>query len=277
MMHVVFNTAYVEVLKKAMELDETLQGDIIEIKDDFSVGPVTDIYETYGYQLRRDWWKKVLEYSPYAHQLDIVDDKLTVYNLCNQLNEDKTLHIWIWMGQNAHDVCGYYWLMSQLSAFQGQVFVLYMNNLPFINEKGGIFYPAYLHEIQPKEFLKAKKLARPITLSEFEVDPDEWKKTGSENGLVRILEGGKKIVSKEVSYYDKDILSVVGVEPQKLLKLLQQFYSKSKLKIADTFFVWRLRELMKEQKLAAKGNWEKCWKDIEVMQMQTVHTESESL
>ncbi|RTL56647.1 MAG: DUF1835 domain-containing protein [Sphingobacteriales bacterium] len=277
MMHVVFNTADVEVLKKAMELDETLQGDIIQIKDDFSIGPVTDIYETYGYQLRKDWWKEVLHYSPYANQLDIVDDKLTVHQLCNKLNEDKAGNVWIWMGQNARDVCGYYWLMFQLTEFQGQVFILYMNNLPFINEKGGIFYPAYLHEIQPKEFLKAKKLARLITLSEFEVDPDEWKKIGSENGLVRILEGGKKIVSKEVSYYDKDILSVIGAEPQKLLKLLQQFYSKSKLKIADTFFVWRLRELMKEQKLAAKGNWEKGWKDIEVMQMQTVHTESESL
>ena len=61
------------------------------------------------------------------------------------------------MGQNAHDVCGYYWLISQLQPYQGRVIVLYMNNLPFINEKGQIFYPTALHEIQPKEFLKAKK------------------------------------------------------------------------------------------------------------------------
>ncbi|WP_298413443.1 DUF1835 domain-containing protein [Hydrotalea sp.] len=277
MLHVVFNTADAEVLKKAMELDEFLQGEIIEIKDDFSVGPVTDIYETHGYELRRDWWKKVLEYSPYTNQLDIVDDKLTVHNLCNKLNEDKTLQLWIWMGQNAHDVCGYYWLMSQLSVFQGQVFVLYMNNLPFINEKGGIFYPAYLHEIQPKEFLKAKKLARPITLSEFEADPDEWKKTGSENGLVRILEGGKKIVSKEVSYFDKEILAFINVGPQKLLKLLQQVSSKSKLEIADTFLVWRLREIMQNEKITIKGDWEKGWKDLEVMQAQIVAPENTSV
>ena len=76
------------------------------------------------------------------------------------------------MAQNAHDVCGYYWLMSQLKDYQGQVYVLYLNNLPFINDKGGIFYPAALHEIQPKEFLKAKKLPRLINLSEFEIDPD---------------------------------------------------------------------------------------------------------
>src|SRR5690606_14715802 len=107
------------------------------------------------------------------------------------------------MGQNAHDVCGYYWLISQLQPYQGRVVVLYMNNLPFINEKGQIFYPSCLFEIQPKEFIKAKKLNRKVTLSEFEVDPDEWRKLCSENAMVRILEGGKKIVSREESFFDK--------------------------------------------------------------------------
>jgi hypothetical protein len=33
MIHIVFNTADAEVLKKAIELDETLAGEIIEIKN----------------------------------------------------------------------------------------------------------------------------------------------------------------------------------------------------------------------------------------------------
>jgi hypothetical protein len=101
------------------------------------------------------------------------------------------------MGQNQHDVTGYYWLMPQLKAYQGRVMILYLNNLPFINEKGQLFYPWSVHDILPKEAVKAKKLARQITLSEFEVDPDEWKKISDENATVRILEGGKKIVAKE--------------------------------------------------------------------------------
>jgi hypothetical protein len=209
MLHIVFQEADINVLQKAIELDETLAGEVWQIKDDFAVGPLADIYETEGYQARRDWWKMLLEFSPYTEQIDLVDDKMTVHNLLKKLDEETSLDVWIWMGQNQHDVCSYYWLMSQLKDYQGRIFVLYMNNLPFINEKGGIFYPTALHEIQPKEFLKAKKLARPITLSEFEVDPDEWKKLCNENGGVRILEGGKKIVSKEVDFYDKDILSAM--------------------------------------------------------------------
>src|SRR4051812_42250342 len=112
MVHVVFQQADVSVLQKAIDLDETLQGDIVEIKDDFAVGPINNVYETEGYQERRDWWKSLHEFSPYTESLDIVDDKLTVHNLIKSLQEDEALQVWIWMGQNQHDVCGYYWLMS---------------------------------------------------------------------------------------------------------------------------------------------------------------------
>ncbi len=86
----------------------------------------------------------------------------------------------------------------------GKIFVFYLNNLPFINEKGQLFYPTSLQQIQPKEFLKAKKLKRAINLSEFEVDGDEWKRLVQENNPVRILEGGKKIVAKEAEFFDAD-------------------------------------------------------------------------
>lgn len=265
MLHIVFEQANVDALQKAIELDEQLQGEIIEIKDDFAVGPLGDIYGTEGYQERRDWWKTVLEYSPYTDQLDIVDDKLAVHSLLKKLDEEPDEQVWIWMGQNAHDVCSYYWLMSQLKEYQSRIQVLYLNNLPFINEKGNIFYPIHLWEIQPKEFLKAKKLARPITLSEFEVDPDEWKKICQENSQVRFLEGGKKIVGKEVDFYDKDILANTTKDAQKLNKVLGNTLNKMKVKTGDAFLVWRMREMAAAGKLELGGDWNKGWKEITVM------------
>ena len=262
MLHIVFQTSDVHAIQEAIKLDTSIEGDIVEIKDEFAVGPIANIYESEGYQARREWWKQVLEFSPYVGEHDIIDDKLTVYNLIKRLNEDTSLHAWVWMGQNQHDVCGYYWLMSQLKEYQGRIFVLYLNNLPFINEKGGIFYPNYLFEIQPKEFLKAKKLARTITLSEFEVDSDEWKKLCNENGVVRILEGGKKLVSKDATYYDKDVMNAVSAEPQKLQKVLHNIFSKMKIKTGDAFLVWRMRELINEGKLVAQGDWSKGWKEM---------------
>jgi hypothetical protein len=266
MIHIVFNTADIAALEQAIELDDSLSGKVIEIKDDYAVGPLLDIYETEGYQARRDWWKDVLAHSPYEDQLDIVDDKLTVHLLINSLTHDENEMIWIWMGQNAHDVSGYYWLMSQFKEYQSRIHVLYLNNLPFLNEKGQLFYPTHLSQIQPKEFLKAKKLARPITLSEFELDPDEWKKLCQENEGVRFLEGGKKLVSMHISCYDKEILSLLTKNAQKLPSALSNIMAKLKVKLGDAFIVARLKALEEAGKIIFVGNWAKGWKDM-VVQM----------
>jgi hypothetical protein len=179
---------------------------------------------------------------------------------------DENEQLWIWMGQNVHDVCGYYWLMSQFKEYQSRVQVLYLNNLPFLNEKGQLFYPTHLSQIQPKEFLKAKKLARPITLSEFELDPDEWKKICDENEGVRFLEGGKKIVSMPISFYDKEILSLLTKNAQKLLSAIAHILGKMKVRTGDAFIVFRLQELAEQGKIVFVGDWSKGWKDM-VIQM----------
>ena len=264
LLHIVFQEADIEVLKKAMELDESLQGEVLIIRDDYAVGPIEKLDEAEGWQRRRDWWKELLTYSPYGDITDMVNDRLTVHNLKKQLDEDTLLRVWIWMGQNQHDVCGYYWLISQLKEYQGRIFVLYMNNLPFINEKGSIFYPTTIHEILPKEFLKAKKLNRQVTLSEFEVDPDEWNRLCNENAMVRILEGGKKIESNGAEFYDQEIQKYLTSEWQKGNRFMHHLLGKMKIKTGDVFLLWRMKVLAEEGKLEINGEPAKGWKEFEV-------------
>jgi hypothetical protein len=266
MIHVVFQQADVAKLKEAIALDNSLAGEVVEIKDDYAVGPVEALYELEGYQARRAWWKSLLDVSPYNTRglMEMVDDRLAVHNLKKQLDENARETVWIWMGQNSHDVCGYYWLVAQLKDYQGRIFVLYFNNLPFINEKGGIFYPSTLHEVLPKEFLKAKKLCRAITKSEFEIDPDEWNRLGNENAIVRILEGGKKIVSKDAHFFDTDILNSLTGEWQKGNRAMHTILSKMKIKTGDVFLLWRMKHLVEEGKLELTGDPTKGWKEFEI-------------
>ncbi|MDQ2751915.1 MAG: DUF1835 domain-containing protein [Bacteroidota bacterium] len=263
MLHIVFQDNDIQTLQKAMELDEALAGEIVQIKDDFAVGPIENIYETEGYQQRRSWWKEVIEDSPYADSLDIVNDKLTVHTIIQKITKENET-VLIWIAPNQHDVCGYYWLISQLAEWAGKVFIVNLSNLPFINEKGGLFYPENLYQIQPKEFIKAKKLARPITTSEFEMDSDEWKKRCNENAIVRVYEGGKKIKSKEAAFYDESIFSIINKEPQKLSKILHSFYAKTKVHAGDAFIAWHIKRLAEKNKIIIKGHWSKGWKDITV-------------
>jgi len=266
MLHVVFQSADVNTLKKAIELDESLAAEIFEIKDDFAVGPLENIDTEEGWTARQNWWRDLLAASPYSNEnlVGSFDDRKTVDEIKTRLDENRTEEIWIWMGQNQHDVCGYYWLISQLKDYQGRIVVLYFNNLPFINEKGQIFYPTTLHEILPKEFLKAKKLNRKVTSSELEVDPDEWKRIVSENSIIRILEGGKKIVGKDLDFYDKDVLAGLTNEWQKGNRAMHNILAKMKIKTGDVFLLWRIKQLVEAEKIELNGETSRSWKDFEL-------------
>ncbi len=282
MIHIVFQHYDTNVIKKAMELDESLQGDVFEIKDEWGVGPLKDLDTDEGWNARVEWWKQLLKDSPYGERLagslpaalaqasaskagrQGFDDRDTVKEIKSKLNTDSLLEAWIWMGQNQHDVTGYFWLMRQLKEYQGRVMILYLNNLPFINEKGQLFYPTGIHEIQPKEAVKAKKLARPVTLSEFEVDPDEWKRLSEENATVRILEGGKKIAGKDEMFYDEEIMKNITTEWQKAWRALSNTLHRMKIKTGDVFLMWRMRELIAQGKIEVLGDISKGWKEFDV-------------
>ena len=265
MIHIVFNESEVELMQQVIQLDETLAGDVIQIRDDFAVGPLAGIDTEEGWQIRLDWWRTLLQGSPHGDShVGSFDDRETVKQIKAKLDENPIEELWIWMGQNQHDVMGYYWLMPQFREYQGRVMILYLNNLPFINEKGHIFYPSWLSEIQPKEFTKAKKLARPVTLSEFEIDPDEWRKIAEENATVRILEGGKKIAGKEENFYDTEILKNVTGEWQKATRVLTNTLHRMKIKTGDVFIMWRMKSLINEGKIEVTGDAGKAWKDFDV-------------
>lgn len=265
MIHIVFNGSEVDLMKEVIELDETLAGEVLQVKDDFAVGPLAGIDTEEGWQARLDWWRMVSEGSPYANDLvGSFDDRETVKQIKTKLDENPEEELWIWMAQNQHDVTGYFWLMPQFKQYQGRVMVLYLNNLPFINEKGQIFYPSWLHEIQPKEFIKAKKLARPITLSEFEIDPDEWRKIVEENAVVRMLEGGKKIAGKEDSFYDNEIVKNLTGDWQKATRVLSNTLNRMKIKTGDIFLMWRMKHLITNGKIEVTGDVSKGWKDFDV-------------
>jgi hypothetical protein len=265
MIHIVFQQADVDVLQQAMELDGSLQGEIFEIKDEWGVGPLLGLDTEEGWNERLNWWRELLKNSPYGEKIaGSFDDRETVKQLMLALDADETLEAWIWMGQNQHDVTGYYWLMPQLRRYQGRLLIIYLNNLPFINDKGQIFYPLTVHDVLPKEIVKAKKLARPVTLSEFEVDPDEWKKIAEDNATVRILEGGKKIAGKEASYYDGEILKNITPEWQKATRVLTNTLHRMKIKTGDVYLMWRMKQLIADGKIDVTGEMEKGWKEFDV-------------
>lgn len=276
MIHIVFNEPDIEVLQQAIAMDESLQGEVMLIRDDYAVGPIENIYKGEGREARHNWWREVLAGGDFDGKADTgeVDDYKTVAELVGTLRRDPEVSVWIWAAQNKHDVSGYYWLLHFMKEFQGRVFILYLNNLPFLNEKGQLFYPTWLSTIPPREFLKAKKLSRPITLSEFEVDPDEWTRLSIENKGVRILEGGKKLVQYDYDFYDADLQKFITAEWQKASKIIHQFLSKNKQTTGDAYLLWRLKKLVTDGNFDVQGEI-KNMKDFEIKAKSSQPAESE--
>jgi len=274
MIHIVFQRPDVDVLQKSFELEPALQGEVIQIEDDFAVGPLKDIYTPEGWAARKEWWRGVLAGGDYDGRVDsgdVKDDLATVAALKEKLDQDPLELVWIWAAQNKHDVSSYYWLMSQLKDYQGRIFILYLNNLPFINEKGNIFYPVNLSDIPAREFLKARKLARTITLSEFEIDPDEWNKISNEDKGVRILEGGKKLAQYGYDYYDEELKKFITGDWIKASKLIHQFLNKAKQTTGDAYMLWRLKQLIAAGEVEAQGEI-RGMKDFEIKTKAAVPT-----
>ena len=46
--------------------------------------------------------------------INVVDDKNKLSSIKENLEADFNEQAWIWVAPNQHDVCGYYWLISQL-------------------------------------------------------------------------------------------------------------------------------------------------------------------
>src|SRR6185295_1265607 len=122
MFHIVFNASEVNLMKEVIKLDEGLTGTVLQIKDDFAVGPLIDIESEAGWNSRVTWWRELLKSSPYENDPQtFFDDRETIKKIKQQLDADASEQVWIWMGQNQHDVCGYYWLVQYFKEYQGRV------------------------------------------------------------------------------------------------------------------------------------------------------------
>lgn len=261
-LHLVFDEQGGEQIRQSFELEAENEGEIIVLEDNYSIGPVANLEEPEGWQARKSWWQMVNMLSEDEQPEVMASDKMKLHNLLQRLEAEEDTALWIWMGQNERDVAGYYYVISQLMDYQGRIYVLYLNNLPFIDEKGHLFYPRRLSEILPKEFVKAARLARIVTLSEFELDPEQWEQLAAAEGDVRLLEGGKKLIVKGHDYYDKIILDILGSATMKLSRLLSLLASKGKLELPEYYLSWRVRSLIDQGQIISQGDIAKGAKNV---------------
>lgn len=240
LIHLIVGDVTAEPLKEAVAQEEALQGEVVVLKDILHVGPLKTEGMTFS-EGRSAFWKMD------NNEEVKVDDLERLMEISSRLSNNDELQIWFWMAPTPADVTAYFWLLHFLKKHQGRFFVVNTNGLPFLDENGKLFYPESIGYIPVKEIVKARKLARVITPSEWETDSDEWTRLVEENAGLRIHQGGKKLAGEGIDHYDELLLSFINQQGQKANKVVNQVMSKHKVPTGDSFLHWRLRVMAENE------------------------------
>lgn len=258
MIHIIVGDEAAANLEAAFLLDENLRGEVIVLKDTLGIGPISIDDQIDHDAIRSEFWKALIP----NEEIVVSDSKIIRELVDRALAEEEPLCFWL--SPCVSDVCTYYWLLTYCKPYVDLLHTINIIGLPFLNEKGQMFYPKNFSEIPAKEFLKTKRLLKNVTPAEYEVEGDEWSKLQSEQTWVRTYEGGKKIASRDVSYYDSMIKSCIGAEFQKGSKIINESLKKCTDTISNWFFDWRLRQFIELAQVESKGDLSKGAKDFEV-------------
>lgn len=233
---------------QAITLDKQLHGEVLVLKDKLNIGTLQGKNQSFT-DLRNFFWEQICkdERTP-----PIIDDLEQLMQISTSLSNDTEKTLWLWLSPHPAEICAYYWVLHYLKKHQGRILIVNLGGLPFLDDEGKLFYPTEMSEISPKELVKAKKLARCITASEWEIDGDEWKRIVGENNDIRILEGGKKISSKNADYYDSFLLELCSKQPQKASKIARSIINKKHIPIPEVFLIYRLKKMASNSQIIWK-------------------------
>jgi len=241
MIHIVFSEANKTLIEEMQALDDSLLGKIVAFNDDLSIGPIADLHTDEGNRERMAWHAEKLTDTGYEEKKEQTEEGDTIEKIKQCLDEDSEQRVCFWIAQNAQDIVGYYRYMGELKEYESRVEMVFLNNLPFISEKGGLFYPTHLAELPAKELYKARKVTRTLTAADFELDAEEWRRMMAENAPVRKLEGAKKIVAAKENILDSEIMNNLSAQWQKSWRVVSNCIHRIKPKMSDVFYYWRLK------------------------------------
>lgn len=259
--HIVVGDMAAGPLREAVMGEPSMQGEVVVMKDILNVGPLKKEEGLSFSQMRSAFWNTVVNNEKTPAQ---VDDMERLLEISKAMYDDPETKAWFWMAPAAADVCAYHWMLPYLSKHQGRFYIVPIAGLPFLDEKGRVYYPKNISEILPKELIKARKLARQVTLPEVEMDTYEWRKLTDENAGIRTHEGGKKLSSRNEDHYDNQLISFCSHQFQKGSRIVSQALSKYSIPTGDLYLGWRLRKMAEEEKLVIQGEQNKTIKDFEV-------------
>ena len=246
--HIVTGDMAAASVKTALNLDP---ADIVNMDDDLSIGPLTDVDAVTPVR-RAAFWRKVM--GPQAADYErnhgsSIDTKLAATSAVFRHLPADTRPALVWCGSNANE---------QLTLRRTAHFLHTSSRSLWIMEvKASDQRPLPLHWSTAVALLNENELAsiyerrRELLPSERAIVADDWRNIcayGDDTSLRMVVNG--RIETQQITAYDDHILAQIQPGWQRTVRVVGDAMGRlEEHEASDTFIFWRLRELAKHARV----------------------------
>lgn len=251
--HIVFGDSAAGNLKYFFKNSENkFKGEIINFREDYSIGPIYESDTEYKLKKRIEWFEKILkQISIYEYFENIHKEFIDAYESIKNIEIDSK--IIIWYGENTSDEVGVRYLNSILR--NRELYEVNISESYIVDFYGNRYKPRALAECSPEEIeniiLNMKKIEKEKCNSLI----NEWEVIRVSKENLRILKD-HKIIEVDESYYDNEILSNCTADFENAAKIIGMTMGKSQQLIGDTYLDYRIRKLIESGKVEYRGKLE---------------------
>lgn len=264
--HVVFGDSAVGTLRYFFQNNKNeYNGEIINFREDHSIGPIYEIDTEEGLKKRIKWFEKMFKLVFIDDYFkDIEKEFIETYEMIKNIEKDSK--IVIWYGENTIDQVGLRYLSSLLR--NRELYEVNVSNSYINNYNGDGYKPRAFGECAPEEIdniiLKMKKIEKEKSNSLI----NDWEMLRKSKENLRILEDNK-IIGVDESYYDEQILSNCTFNFRKAARVIGNTMGKSNQFVSDTYIDYRVRKLIESGKIEYRGKLE-TMRDFEIRVLQII-------
>ena len=248
--HIVFSDASKGVLGFYLRTkDSDLKGEILGIREDYSIGPIHKIGTNAGMNTRISWLKDMLDKVSIREYFEEIDkDLYKTYDEITDIKEDSK--VVIWHANNTSDQIGLRFVLKHLNT--KNVHEVNVSETKIKNENNEDMYPISLGQCHPTCVGKIIKNVKPIDKVMQEQLSNEWDELKTTTDSLRILENDI-IIGVEEKYFDKDILLNCDTEFINAAEVVGSTMGSIDHLVGDSFLDYRVRNLIDEDKLEYRG------------------------
>lgn len=158
----------------------------------------------------------------------------------------------IWKDNAPYSICGFYFVCDTLSSIDCDIRVVSLPKSIPISESEIVEY-SHWGEVTPGNFYQFTPFEEPLTQAEKKIFCDHWHNLINENAPLRAIINGK-LISVPEDFYDFIITKNLPDHDFLMSRFIGKLLGEYHLGISDSWYAFRMDEMIKEHKLIVVEN-----------------------